>query len=65
MCAAVHYIDVHTEAGHMKQGKDIVESRLHLGELKDDIQIPYVQCMHGYTYTSQYMLMHIMKSIQL
>ena len=40
MLAAVHYIDGHTEAGHMKQGRDIVESRLHLGELKGDIQIP-------------------------
>ena len=40
MYDAVHYIDVHTQAGNMKQGKDIVESRLHLGELKGDIQIP-------------------------
>ena len=40
MFAAVHHIDGRTKAGHMKQGKDIVESRLHLGELKGDIQIP-------------------------
>ena len=40
MFSAFYYIDVHTEAGHMKQGKDIVQSRLHLGELKDDIKIP-------------------------
>ena len=40
MFAAVHYIDGHTKAGHMKQGKDIVEGRLHLGELKGDIRIP-------------------------